>query len=67
MVRTLRRAIIYQAFSFHGLWNGGDSMGYELEMEEIREENYRRNKLKKSDTRRSKEEIENMIFTFGLV
>ncbi len=42
-------------------------MGYELEMEEIREENYRKNRLKNSDARRPKEKIENMVFTFGLV
>lgn len=42
-------------------------MGYELEMEEILEENYRRNRPKNSDARRSKEEIENMVFTFGLI
>ena len=42
-------------------------MGYELDMEEAREENRYRNSLRNARMRCCDEEVENMIFIFGVI
>ncbi len=46
-------------------YNRGDSMGYELDMEEVREESINRNGTRPKST--DEEEIERMVFVFGIV